>query len=384
MTPRQVFASLDPMTTIPRSGDAGPPHHSDPPTPTRSRRLSFDLLRIVCIAGVVGIHCFGPMAANPSNLASWTWFPAAAMSFGMMWVVPVFVMLSGALTLAPRVHRAGSGAFLRRRAARILPALVVWTFVYLVPIRMLVLGESFSGGQIVTALVDGSVYPHLYFLYLIAGLAFVAPVLAPFLHTGGPGRALGLGAVLMAYTVVVFAIPGVLDLFGIERPITLGALTIWLAYAGFYVMGFALADTELPRRARVVAAVVGMLMWALLLVQTAAHGRWPVLDAVFRPDYQGVGVALLSLAVFVVAVPLLDRIRVAARLERVIASLSDAAFGVYLVHLIVLLVPYWLLPGFQKSPASLAQSALAYVVVLTVSFGISLGARRVPGVRMIF
>lgn len=360
---------------------ADPTETSAPPRTTR--RTGFDLMRLLCIAGVVAIHTFGAMKADPQTHGSWVWFVAAVLSSGFIWVVPVFVMISGALTLSPSAHVAGPAPFLRRRALRIVPALVVWTFVYLVLIRMLLLGEQLSGTAILTILNDGYAYPHVYFLYLIAGLSFAAPVLAAFLRDGGVRRAVVFAIVVMVFTLVVFAAPGILSLFGIDRPVNPGMLTIWLAYVGYFLLGYALSIVRLPRWATIGAAVVGAAAWVLILYQARNPGVPPVLDAVLRPDYLGAGVAILAAAVFIVGVPLFDRIPLGPRAARIVRSLSDAAFGVYLVHLIVLLVPNELLPGFREH-TSLAQTALAYVVIMVASFAIVLVARRIPGVRMVF
>lgn len=344
------------------------------------RRLSYDLLRLICILGVVAIHTFGLVAVNPAVQGTPAWLPAAILSNGFVWVVPVFVMLSGALTLTARAHRGGPGAFLRRRSLRIIPALVVWPLVYL-GIMVLVFGERYSPVELVTAIVDGSIYPHLYFLYLIAGLSFVAPVLAPFLREGDARRALVLGVVVTTFTVVVFIVPGVLALRGVERDIPLGILTYWLPYVGYFVLGYALSVARVPRAVVIGAGIVGLLAWLLVLFQASADT--PVLDAFLRPDYLGAGVAVLSAATFVVGVRLLDRVRIGGRAVGVIGMLADAAFGVYLVHLIVLLLPYFLLPGFRDH-TSFAQSVLAYVVILAISFPLVILARRVPVLRQVF
>lgn len=352
------------------------------PPRTQERRISFDLLRIISVCGVVAIHTFGPTAGNPALDGTASELVARLLSMGFIWSVPVFVMLSGALTLGEQPHRAGPRAFYLRRAHRILPALVVWTFVYLVLIRMLLLREPLSGWQIVTEIVDARVYPHLYFLWLIVGLYAVAPILAAFLARLDARGTLLLATGILSVTVIVFMIPSVLTRVGIERQITLGALTFWLAYVGFLVMGFALSRLTLPRAVRWVAVGVVVVALAFVVAQSLFPERLGAISAVSRPDYHGLAVAVLAIAVFV-ASGLLDSLRLGDRARRVIIALSEASFGVFLVHLVVLLVPYELLPGFHTS-SSVPEAALAYLVILAGSFGISLLARRIPGLRTIF
>jgi surface polysaccharide O-acyltransferase-like enzyme len=347
------------------------------------RRLSFDLLRILSILGVVAIHTFGAIPPDPDERGTAGWVAALFLSSGMAWVVPVFVMLAGALSLRQSAFTDGAAAFIRRRATRILPAVVIWTLVYLVGVRMLLLGEPISPTQFVTILVDGTAYPHLYFLYLIAGLYLIAPVLAAFLRDGGDTRARVTATIALAFTLVVFMIPGVLALQGVDRPVTLQTLTFWLGYVGYFLMGYALSLLR-PSRRWVIAAAAGfVLLDVLIVVQAAEPDRLRVLNAFVHPEYLGVGVALLAICAFVVGVRTLDAVRVGDRVRRFVITASEASFGVFLVHLVVLLVPYSLLAGFRDH-TSFAQTALAYVAIVVTSFAISIGARRVPGLRRLF
>ena len=349
-----------------------------------TRRIGYDLLRIISICGVVAIHTFGPIAANPDLHGSVSWLAALVLSNGFIWAVPVFVMLAGALSLHENSHAEGPTSFLLRRAKRIVPALVAWTFIYLVIVRAFILREGISPADALIEIFDARVYPHLYFLWLIAGLYLVAPVLAAFLHADGRRRAVVTGAIALGTTLLVFMAPAVLALKDISRPIQLGALTIWLAYVGYFVVGYALSLFRVVSRSWLLIAGAGILVFgAITLAETAWPERLAVLRAVALPEYLGIIVAALSICVFVIGVTLLDRVRAGERLTRFVVSISEASFGVYLVHLMLMLIPYNVLAGYHAR-TSLPESIVAYVFVIVVSFAISVGARRVPGLRAIF
>ena len=348
-----------------------------------ARKWGYDLLRIASICGVVAIHTFGAIAANQDIRGSAPWVATQFLSAGFIWAVPVFVMLSGALSLTERAHSAGPARFLAKRATRILPAILAWTFIYLVLIRMLLLQQRIPLRDVLAELVDARVYPHLYFLWLIAGLYLVAPVIAAFLHRGGRRRATVLAAAALGTTLLVFMVPGVLGLLGIPRPIQLGALTFWIAYVGYFVAGYALSLYRAKGPALALAAVGIVVFGGLTLVEAAWPQQLMVLRAFVTPEYLGVAVAGLAVCVFIVGTTLLDRIRIGERLARFVLLLSEASFGVFLIHLIVLLIPYELLPGFRDN-TSLFQAAVAYVFIIVVSFAASIGARRIPGLRRIF
>ncbi len=218
---------------------------------------------------------------------------------------------------------------------------------------------------------------------VVAGLYLVAPVLAAFLHRGGTRRALITAGVALGFTMLLFMVPGVLALKDISRPIQLGALTIWIAYIGYFLAGYALSLISVSRRWLVLAGA-GIVVFGGI---TVAEAAWPaelrVLRAFATPEYLGIVVAALAICVFVVGATALDRIKPGERVSRWITVLSEASFGVFLVHLVVLLVPYRLLAGFRDDTSTL-QAVIAYVFILVVSFAISVGARKVPGLRLIF
>ncbi|MCG8151031.1 acyltransferase family protein, partial [Pimelobacter simplex] len=97
----------------------------------RPYRWDLDVLRIMAILGVLAIHIFGLILGEEQLRGTSTWYFGLIIDLGSTWCVPVFVMISGALLLDPRAHVGGPGIFLRKRALRLVPALVVWHLVYL-------------------------------------------------------------------------------------------------------------------------------------------------------------------------------------------------------------------------------------------------------------
>src|SRR5690606_29586683 len=158
-------------------------------TGTKTRLWSLDVTRVVAVLGVVAIHVFAELVSNAERRGSMGWWGAVIVDIGFVWVVPVFVMISGALILAPHQYREGTRSFYRRRLLRLAPAVVFWSMFYFLVIRVALTEAPVSRADIARFFLEGRPYTHLYFLWLIVGLYAVAPVLAAFLRDGGARRA---------------------------------------------------------------------------------------------------------------------------------------------------------------------------------------------------
>ena len=271
-------------------------------------------------------RCFGNLVENDGWRGTLRWWAAVAIDIGAVWVVPVFVMISGALVLGAWAHAAGPGAFYRKNG-RLLPALVVWHLVYLLVVRVALRGQELTGPALTQMLIDGKVYIQLYFLWLIAGLYVVAPVLAAFLRDGGRRRAMIMAGVALSWTLAVFVVVGVAGMAGLARPIWLGSLTRWWPYVGYFLAGWALHRLVLKSRWLAVTALVTVVVLAEMIWQYGIAPAHPNLQALLPVSYLGLTTAVASICVFLIAVGLGARYRPGPRVAGALARLSDASFG---------------------------------------------------------
>jgi surface polysaccharide O-acyltransferase-like enzyme len=349
--------------------------------PARTRRQwELDALRVIAIAGVVAIHVAGLLLAHDDLTGSPRWWAAVTVNVGATWVVPAFVMISGALVLTPRAHADGPAAFYRKRLARVLPALVAWHVIYLVVVRYWMRGEPFRPRTAVVGLLDARTFTALYFLWLIAGLYLIAPVIAAFLHGGGRRRAFGVAGVALLWTQLGYAMSTLSSLLGAPRPIHLGAWNQWWPYVGLFVAGWALRGVVLRPPALVAVAVLGVVAVAEPIWQYTRPERLLAFLPITR---LGPMMAVAAICFFLVATGVGARLTPGPRTAVILRRLSEAAFGVFLVHLLILEILKLAVPAVEvaRSPAILAAT---FVVTLASSYAISLPAARVPYLRTIF
>ena len=203
----------------------------------RSGLAWMDVLRIGAILAVVTIHAVS--SATKASGTGWhpaAWWAANLLNSACLWCVPVFVMVSGALLLDP-AKRMTSSDFLRRRAVRIGVPLVFWIGVYLVFQRQFY-GEDLSVGTTVKAVASGDPFLQLYFLFIVAGLTALTPVLRKLIEHSTrrelywmTGAALGFGLVEHAFR----------ELGGGGG---FNAITRFLPYVGYYLAGYVLRTAE--------------------------------------------------------------------------------------------------------------------------------------------
>ena len=318
-----------------------------------------------------------------SERGSRNWWLGAGLDIPFIWVVPVFVMISGALLLAPQTRALAPGAFYRKRAVRLLPALIVWNVIYLVGVRWLMRGEDLTPARVVQLLFDGSVFTQLYFLWLILGLYLVAPLITAFLQDGGPRRAQTLAAVLLAATALAFMAPGIAASLGFARPISLNIFTHWLPYVGYFVAGRALRDVRLRGRS-LFAAIVAATVWRRSVCgSTDNRGPAGLLNVVSPVGYLSLTVMMLAVAVFLSAKSIFSRIKPTPAAGRMLITLSAASFGVFLVHLLVFEVIRLNVPAVFNGRSIVAASA-SYAATLALSFAVAVLASRIRFVRNIF
>ncbi|WP_193105279.1 acyltransferase [Brachybacterium sp. FME24] len=333
------------------------------------------MIRIIAVVAVIVVHVIADHLESGSTVTMHVLRSLLATA------VPAFIMISGALNLAPAAMRHGTARFLGRRLRRLVPATLVWTAFYAVVMGILVAGEPVDWRQEVADLLTASSYPHLYFLPLILGLTVITPVIATYVGDSGR-RAWITGAVAAGWALVVMAVPPLtLGLLGEPLvPLQMGILTYFLPFIGYYVLGRAAWMAPVGRRGSRLLLVVAVpiltvaTVWAYLSKTTDAPP-----GQVLLPTYVAPTVMLLSLALVVALMGLGKDWTVPARTEKILRTVGDATFGVFLVHFAILMPVRD--AGFPENSVATVTALIALVTL--AAFAFALIGRKVPGLREI-
>jgi surface polysaccharide O-acyltransferase-like enzyme len=345
-----------------------------PVVPTRGQRQRFpDIARILAIVAVVAIHVTAPTNEQFGYASPGVWVTSTIIESAARWAVPMFVMLSGMLLLGDT--RMSPGEFYRRRASKVLIPSLVWIPFFL-SFRVWFIHEPVTKLGLWQSLAAGEPYYHLYFLFIIIGLYAITPFLARAIAplTSRQLTALTIGA--LVFGLVGFGLSPWFPSAGVN------AVTQWVPYVGYFLAGPVLARIRLTR-SRIVLALVGFVVSVAATALGTVH--FVAVDGL-QNGRQLYG--YLSPTVIVMSVCLFVLIRAAcgaatAKRNGVLATVSTATFGVFLIHPIFF--EWWIRTPLGSVPATARALAVWWPVtmagVLVCAFVVALVVRGIPVLR---
>lgn len=220
-------------------------------------------------------------------------------------------------------------------------------------------------------------------MWLILGLYLVAPLLASFVGSNSR-RATITATVVMAWTLIALLLPRAITRLGQDRDsYDFTAWTMWTPYVGYFLMGWALRHVRPARRWCIALSVVALACMAETTWQASVAGQFPWLQILAQNYRLGLMNAVAAICIFVVVKTIFDRLQLGRTSAGRLATVSRATFGVYLCHLLVMAVLGQIAPDLARS-YSFKVAMVYYLIVMAISFGLSLAAARVPYLRRVF
>ena len=293
---------------------------------------SADVVRVAAVAMVVVLHVAAGLLYQFGRIpASW-WWTANAIDSLMRPAVPLLVMLSGMLLL-------GEGkdpplwAFARRRAERVLVPLLTWGSLYYAwSVRA---GEAaLSWKSVAAAFIQGPIYYHLGFLYMLLGLYLATPILRVYVQKASRSN--------LRYFLILWLVAASLaPTFTRFSHISIGVpFVVTTSFIGYFVLGHYLRNVKVRGPSRLATlglfcAMAAVTAWGTFGLTSRASGT---LDETLYA-YLSPNVVLMAACAFLLlrSLPLAPRAsRVDSWARRALRFLSRVSFGVYLIHPFVL------------------------------------------------
>lgn len=333
--------------------------------PSDTNTSYFDTLRIVACFFVVLAHVAGGSADEFAPYSK-VWWLCKGLFFLCLWTIPVFVMISGALLLSQRPS--STRTFYGRRLKRIGVPLVFWTVFYL-GVRVFLDHESLTAFQILNFLFHGNAYCHLWFLYMMAGLYLVTPLLQILIQ-----RLSILHCQILAVSVLVVA--DILNLCNVMVwGIHASVFTLFVPYTGYYLLGY-LIHQHWPK-GRIpgtwvgtasVLSVVYLMCLARPFIQLKG-GQF----GIFFFGFFAIPIAMMAIAIFwafreICMKPLSPRL----------SHLASCTLGIYVVHLFVLKLMQVLLADEASDQAFWITLIFGTLIAFALSYGIVTLLKKIP------
>lgn len=309
-----------------------------------SRDATLDVLRILACFMVVLMHSPLPSvnANGPFlNLINYATAPC----------IGLFFMVSGALLLPIKLD---TFRFLSRRFSKIVIPTILWSLIYL----LLNSFQESTGTNLMKQLASipfsaqGSGV--LWFMYTLAGLYLLAPILSPWLKCASQKElqlVLALWVVTLCYPLLNFGL--------IINTSTAGILYYFTGYAGYFIMGYYLY--HYPRSVSLIICWTITIIGLLLLLIFKLNGIDFDFFSIFC--YGSIFCASFACAIWNTVIILCKHLIPSPLL----GGVSNCCFGIYLIH--ILIMRHWL--WHQEWIINIPNYAIQCLVIASLTMALS-------------
>lgn len=314
------------------------------------RDINFDILRVLAVLAVIVVHVSGTglLPGRDYQLGSFEWFVCLINSSFVRWSVPIFVMISGVFFLNPNKEVQVRKLFFKY-ILRIFIALVVWSSFY---------AWAFKGNYLPLGHNAGN---HLWYLSMIIGVYLTIPILRT-LSIDQMNYFIVIWFVFVTLSFINKVTESSFQLFEIENYFFLG-------YTGYFVLGQYLFRIEKSQKMRYWIYFIGFVSFLATFIGSYLMSLYNGKTTQSFFNYFSPNVIFMSIAVFVLISNLNLKISQPI-IKRFIYSLSKNSFGIYLLHMFLLIHLYTRIVRFIPNPIlfipiiTLVTFGIAYVVTL--------------------
>ncbi len=344
--------------------------------------IPVDLIRTVAIVGVLLLHAGNDLTnqvtLNTLEIVRWTTVDIY-QSIGRLGV-PLFVMLTGALLLAPSKTNEDLGTFFKKRFSRIGLPCLFWGILYFV-------WDIFVENQLATAqstaafiaqgLLTGP-YFQFWYIYMLVGLYLVTPFLRLMVAQAS-------NQLFKYFTVLWFIGTSLIPFIYLLTPLKVDAnLFLIPTFVGYFVLGYYLLRVRVNRRLlkeMLVASLAGTAIGTYFVSRYfGGSTSW------FFQEYVSPTTIIASIALFTLLVSGKSSQQQTMHIHRSLGQkllhiISENTLAIFFLHLIVLYVLQQGVLGFAlngNTVNSIIGVPLAAVLTLFICLAIIVPLKKVP------
>lgn len=348
-------------------------------TNANAERIVFlDYLRVAACFMVILVHSIEPFYLGgdgtyiaSENDAVWV----TVINSFLRIAVPLFVMTSSYLLMP---IKSDTSTFYRRRFQRVVIPFALWSLLYAVVPMWGSDGKVDIASNLANLVLNFTWHSgHLWFVYMLIGIYLFMPVLSPWLESVSKRGERAFILVWLLTTAVPFfrelaqVVHGTAEVWGEANWNEFGTLYYMSGFIGYVVaahyirkyIDWSVAKTlcvSLP------AIIAGYLITAIPFYMQIPDS-YPVNDLIdlaidmeLSWKFTTTGVALMTLGVFLI----FKLIKRSGRCYPLVLSLSNMSYGMYLMHMFVLVAVFDIVKSWQMAtPLTMVTTAVLTFIV---------------------
>ncbi|WP_106832024.1 acyltransferase [Parabacteroides pacaensis] len=367
---------------------------------TDGRIVWLDVIRLVAMLMVIGVHCIDPFYISPTMRANPEYTHWASI-YGSLFrpSVPLFVMMTGLLLLP--IKQQSLGKFYKKRIFRVLFPFLIWSVLYnmfpwftgILGLPKEIIGDFFcyTQGHELQSLTDSlknvAMIPfnfshtenHMWYIYLLIGLYLYMPFFSAWVEKADKKT---MRVFLFIWIVSLFVpylkeyVAGCLFdrngyVFGTDTWNEFGMLYYFAGFIGFLLLGHYVkqGNTWSLGKTFLICALlfaVGYYVTYTGFSTTAANPDATEMEMELYFTFCSPNVLLLTLSVFL----LLQKVVITNPfLIKALANMTQCGFGIYMIHYF-LVGPFFLVIGSSSLPIPL-QVPLMTLCIFICSWAIT-------------
>ena len=301
------------------------------PKKTSSHFFFADALRALAIFAVIILHTSSDYVEHYGEISNSNWWSADIYNGLVRFCVPMFVVLSGAFLLRQDRVITIKELLLKRLPKLIIP-LIFWSLIYIL-FKTIDYGEPLSSINIKEQLktfYQGPVAYHLWFLYMMIGIYFAWPVINVYIKAATEKNIV----YFLTIWFITNSVVGIINILtGLNTSIE---LNIFTGYIGYFLLGYYLINFTFSATALAKIYLLGIAGFIISIVTPYLCNRlgFAHTDDMIATDFTP------DVVVCVTALFLWFKNNIGDGcqniLRRIITEVSACAFGIYLVHVLVI------------------------------------------------
>lgn len=309
---------------------------------------SLDWMRAFAIMCIVIIHICDPYALTEQF--SRRWYAILGIEAITRSGLILFFLLSGFLLLKNYANKMSVSHFYKKRFTRILPLFIGWSYIYFI-----LQENSINPYEFAAAILNGPVYYHLWFIYILLGLYLVTPFLGSIIVQADYKTV----AKFVIFSIIIYTFVPILRYFRIDESLYAYLVPFWLVYfiSGYLLKRF-LAQYENPS-VKILLGIYAVCAIAIFFLsffkEDFASSNYFIFDP--RPYDSNIFMYGASTAIFCLVCKYFT-----FHPPALIKFIADRSYGIYLSHAFFLTICH----KFTFTPIWYVNIALVFIIVMSL------------------